>query len=131
VPGGILGVIGGLLLIYAIYLPYSQGFVLAAHINVLLIVLSLAGSLFYAIRSNTWKKLSLSKSIDSKVREDYSTQVKVGDKGQAVSRLTPMGKARFDNLHLEVKSYTGFVDQGTEIEIVEIEQDRIIVKPLK
>jgi len=131
VPGGILGIVGGLLLFYAIYLPYGEGFGIEAHINVIAILAVLSLSLYLMVRSNTWNKIKLSKSIDSTVKKNVSDSINLGDIGICVSRLVPMGKARFGDIHAEVKSYSTFVDQGTEIEVVEIKNDKIIVKPLK
>jgi membrane-bound ClpP family serine protease len=131
VPGGILGIVGGLLLFYAIYLPYGAGYGIEAHINVIAILVALSLSLFLMVRSNTWNRIKLSKSIDSTVAKNVSDSINIGDIGICVSRLVPMGKARFGDIHAEVKSYSTFVDQGTEIEVVEIKNDKIIVKPLK
>jgi len=82
------------------------------------------------IRSNTWNKIKLSKSSDSRIKKNVSDSIKVGEIGVCISRLSPMGKARFGDLHAEVKSYSKFIDQGTEVEVVEINKDKIIVKPL-
>ena len=131
VPGGILGIVGGLLLFYAIYLPYGAGYGIEAHINVIAILVVLSLSLFLMVRSNTWNRIKLSKSIDSTVAKNVRDSINIGDIGICVSRLVPMGKARFGDIHAEVKSYSAFVDQGTEIEVVEIKNDKIIVKPLK
>ena len=128
-PGGIVGIIGGLLLFYGIYLPYAEGYVLGGHINLLAIIIVLALSIYYAVRTKTWRKMRLSKNIDSRAKEDMTTLVKVGDIGVSISRLTPIGKARFGNEYYEVNSKTGFVDQNVEIEIVNIEKDKIIIKP--
>lgn len=130
VPGGILGVIGGLLLVYAIYLPYAEGFTIGGHINLAVIILVLALSLFGSIKSGTWSRLALKANIDSKAREYFDANVNVGDRGTSISRLTPIGKARFEDNIIEVKSFVGFVDQNTEIEIIDIEKDKVIVKPL-
>ena len=130
VPGGILGIVGALLLIYAIYLPYGEGFTIAAHINTAAIVLVLAASLFASVKSGTWNRMALKADISSKARDNFSTNIKVGDRGVSISRLTPIGKARFGNSYIEVKSYTGFVDQHTKIEVIDIEKDKVIVKPI-
>jgi len=130
VPGGILGIVGGFLLLYAIYMPYGAGYGMEAHINVVAILFALSISLYIMIRSNTWNKIKLSKSSDSRIKKNAADSIKVGDAGVCISRLSPMGKARFGDLHAEVKSYSEFVDQGTEIEVVEIKKDKIIVKPL-
>ena len=55
-------------------------------ISIVMLVLSL--------RSKTWKKAMLSTSINSKVNQE-SDNFEIGDEGSSISRLTPMGKARF------------------------------------
>jgi len=130
VPGGILGIVGGLLLLYAIYMPYGAGYEMEAHINVVVILLALSVSLYIMIRSNTWNRIKLSKSSDSRIKKNAADSIKIGDAGVCVSRLSPMGKVRFGEMHAEVKSYSEFVDQGTEVEVIEIKKDKIIVKPL-
>lgn len=131
VPGGILGIAGGLMLVFAIYLPYYYDLGIGAHINTLVVLAIFALGLFLSIKNKTWKRLELSTNVSSKVRKQMDELVSVGDIGISISRLTPMGKARFGDQSLEVKSYSGFVDPQTEIEIIEIFKDKIIVKPIK
>lgn len=130
VPGGILGIFGGLLLIYAIYLPYSEGYTIGAHINTIAIFLILTGALFTIIKQKSWKRVELKASIDSKVRDDYRYKAFVGEKGLTMSRMTPLGNVKFTNEVMEAKSDVGFLDPHTEVEIISIERNEIIVKPL-
>ena len=53
----------------------------------------------------------------------------VGDTGKAVTRLAPIGTARFDGKSYEVKSLEGMIDAGTDIEVVLFEDNKIYVKP--
>ncbi len=131
VPGGILGIVGGLLIIFAIYLPYYYELGLGAHINLLIVLAVLTIGLIVSVKSKTWSKISLKTDVSSKVRENISDKFSIGDKGVSISRLTPMGQARFGEQMAEVKSYTGFIDPHTDIEIIEIYNDKIIVKPIK
>jgi len=130
VPGGILGILGGLLLIYAIYLPYSEGYTIEAHINTFLIFSILTIALFTIIKQKSWRRVELKNSIDSSVKEDYRETINIGDKGITISRLTPLGTIRIGSKTLEGKSDTGFLDPKTEIEIISTDRNEIIVKPL-
>ncbi len=130
VPGGILGIIGGMMLIFSIYLPYSYGMGMSAHINTIAILFVLTLGLFISVKSKTWRRLELSTDVSSKVRQQVDELVSVGDIGVSISRLTPMGKARFGEMTIEVKSYTGFIDPKTELEIIDIIKDKVIVKPI-
>ncbi len=130
VPGGILGILGGALLIYAIYLPYSEGYTTEAHINTTIIFLVLTTSLFTIIKQKAWKRVELKTNINSSVKDDFRTIVSVGETGITISRLTPLGTVRIANKTLEAKSDVGFIDPKTEIEIININRNEIIVKPL-
>lgn len=58
-------------------------------------------------------------------------QVVIGDRGQTVSMLRPAGKAKIDGKTLDVVSIGTFIDAGDEIEVVEVNANRVVVrKPL-
>jgi membrane-bound ClpP family serine protease len=55
----------------------------------------------------------------------------IGDKGTAVTRLAPMGNARFGNNLMEVISMDGVVNSGSEIEVVMLDDAKVYVKICK
>jgi len=130
IPGGILGVIGGMVLLYGIYLPYSVGETTGGHITLFATLVLLTLSLFMAIRSQTWKKIQLDKVIDSNVKNKDSDSLLIGEQGVTTSRLNPMGTARFDSKYIEVTSFDTFTDEGMRVEIMKIEKNKIIVKQI-
>lgn len=82
------------------------------------------------LRGKTWRRFALNTEIDSKVNVE-AEKLSVGMNGKAQTRLAPMGTGRFDSITCEVKSYdNSMVDAGTAIEIVEIVDGKIIVKPI-
>ncbi len=86
----------------------------------------------FMLKAGTWKKLMLNKAIDSKVdfvKRDEG-RIKIGDKGKTITRLNPMGKVMIGNDFYEAKAMDKLIDQNTEVEIVKIESNKIIVKPL-
>lgn len=88
-------------------------------------------TLYYALKSQTWKKAALNKEIKGKVNVIDPEKIKTGDKGKTVSRLAPMGKAFINGEYYEVKTDGEFVDQNTEIIISKIEFNKITVKTAK
>jgi membrane-bound ClpP family serine protease len=129
VPGTtIVGVGGIILLAIGIYLSYAYLGTIAGHISsascVVVVILSLA----VLLKGNTWKRMALDSSIDSRSLVNMSTQVTVGDRGVTVSRLNPMGKALFGEKMLEVTADGEFVDEAKDIEVVKVEQNKIKVK---
>lgn len=129
IPGvGIAGILGLVSLGGSCFYAFNQlgstvGAIVTA-VNVALVV----GLSIYVLRAKTWKRLSLDTNIDSKAVAD--TGLAVGDRGVTVSRLAPMGSARFDTELIEVKALEGFVDPEVEVEIVLMEDGKIYVKPV-
>ena len=129
IPGvGVAGILGLLSMggscFYAFYeFGNVTGYIVTAVNVVLLVALSI-----WVLRAKTWKRMSLETSIDSKAVE--SSVLAVGDRGKTLTRLAPMGSARFGDFVVEVKAVEGMLDPNIEVEVVLIEDNRIYVKPL-
>lgn len=91
---------------------------------------SSVGILILSLRAKTWERVSLKTTLTGRSNSDnYEELFQVGEIGKTTSRLNPVGKARINNKLVEVTSFSEFVDQNVEIEIVQIEGNKIIVKP--
>lgn len=91
----------------------------------------LLAALYLSMRSKTWDRISLKTAVDGSAAPDLPAgELIAGRQGTALSRLNPMGKARFGNLTVEVSAPCGFIDAGTPIEIIRTEDRKIYVKPL-
>ena len=83
----------------------------------------------YVLRAKTWGKVSLKTNTSNKTGNNPAGEgITVGDKRRAPSRAAPMGTAVFNGKTYEVKSLEGFIEDGEEVEIVLIEDNKIIVK---
>lgn len=94
-------------------------------------VISLS-SLVYALRSGAWKKFALKKSIDSRVNEEITDEIQklqIGDIGETVSALRPIGKVEFGDTLYEARTLGAYVESGNEVKIIRIEDNKIIVEP--
>lgn len=122
-----VGLIGVACIGFGIYLGYKFFGTAAGHFIVL--GTAAAGILltWYALRAQTWKKLSLHTQIDSKV-EGVDPAVKAGDTGIAVGRLAPMGKVKVGEYMAEALSESGYIEAGREVEILKVYTDKVIVK---
>jgi membrane-bound ClpP family serine protease len=124
---GILGLVsmgGSCYLAFADY-GTSTGLVVLSVIVVVLIIL-----LIWVLRAKTWEKMALKTNITAKAGLP-EVSVSTGDRGQSVTRLAPMGNARFGDEVLEVSSMSGIINSGEEIEVVMIEDCKIYVKSCK
>ncbi len=129
-PGtNVAGVIGFILVAIGIWQTYEIYGTTAGTILLISTLIISMLSLFYLLKSRTWKKATLEKQIDSRVNIIDGTKIKVSDTGKTISRLVPTGKAIINGEYYEVKTTGEFLDHNTEIEIVKIEHNKIIVKP--
>jgi membrane-bound ClpP family serine protease len=125
--GGAIFVIGGIVMAFIDH-GTSAGFGVLIGTAILLIVV-----VTMMLRAGTWKKLMLSTTIDGKVDTVHKEEgrVKAGDKGESITRLNPMGKVMVNGEFYEAKALDILIDQRTKIEVVEVENNKLIVKPIK
>jgi len=60
--------------------------------------------------------------------ESKTVSVNVGDIGEVTSTLRPTGKARFGDAVVDVVATAEFLEKGTQVEIIEIHGNRVVVK---
>jgi membrane-bound ClpP family serine protease len=128
VPGttfiGIIGFVSLVLGVYQTFTIYGTTWGIIALVGTSIFSIAM---LVLSLRSKTWTKAMLSTNSDSKVNQE-SNAFKVGDEGIAVSRLTPMGTARFGNQFIEISTFGDFLDPETRIRIVDIKNNKIFVE---
>jgi len=84
------------------------------------------------LKANTWNKFMLKTSIDGKVDTVGAGEGKVrpGDKGITVTRLAPGGKVLVNGEYFEAKSIDILIDPKKEVEVIRIDDNKLIVKPI-
>jgi len=68
--------------------------------------------------------------VDGKVESVDNSKIAVGDTGKTIGRLAPSGKVRVNGEIVEAQSTTGYVNHSTEIKVVKILTNKIIVEPV-
>ncbi len=128
IPGvGVAGILGILSIggscFYAFYeYDNTTGAIVTAVNVVLLVALTV-----WILRAKTWKKMSLETNIDSKAVSSDASVLALGDRGKTLTRLAPMGSARFGDYVVEVKALEGMLDPNIDVEVVLIEDNKIYV----
>tara|TARA_B100001094_G_scaffold202777_1_gene196689 strand:+ start:1414 stop:1887 length:474 start_codon:yes stop_codon:yes gene_type:complete len=132
IPGTtIFGILGVISIFSSDYLSYTYfGSEIAIAYSILNSILSLI-IIVYALKSDTWKKIALNKVHLEKVNKNKYDELKKGDLGLSSSSLKPYGKAVFRNKTYEVKSQENFIEENKKIKIINILQDKILVKTSK
>lgn len=125
-PGvGMTGVLGFLCLAVSCICAFctqgtTAGLVVTAISSLLFIAL-----LIYVFKVKSWRRFMFDKASCS-ADDDC---IGIGDKGIAVTSLSPSGSAKFGNDVYDVTALEGRIAQDREVEVVLIENNRIYVRP--
>ncbi len=132
IPGITIAGIGGfLLLIGSVYIAFKSYGTVAGFITLAVVLIAAPMMIFYFFKSRSGKKMILESQIEGKVETINAKKIKVGDIGKAIGRLAPTGKVKVNGEVVEAQSTGSFVDQQTEVTIVKVLSNKIIVEPLK
>ena len=130
IPGfGVAGILGLLSLAGAAILGFTMFYTTTGLIILGAIILATAISTWLILRSKTWKRATLNTKISARV--DTAPEEKgivPGVQGVTTSRLAPSGKARLSGEDVEVVSREGIIPSGSKIEVISIEDGKIIVR---
>ena len=130
VPGITIAGIGGVLLIgTSIYLTYEHHGVSAGNYMLLGAVLFMFLSVYFSLKSKTWKRTMLDFKLEGRVNTFEPDIVKPGDTGKSLTRLAPIGKAEVKGVYYDAKSSDNIIDANTDITVVKVLSDKLIVKP--
>ncbi|MDG1277681.1 MAG: NfeD family protein [Algoriphagus sp.] len=128
VPGttivGILGMIVSLAGIAYAFISFEPE--VAWWITGIAVILNVA-AIIYGFSSGVWNRFSLKSEIKGGTFDGRTEGLQVGMPGRTISDLKPVGKAMIDDKIYEVRSSGGFISVGTEITIIKIENNTIIV----
>lgn len=128
VPGttivGILGMIVSLAGIAYAFISFEPE--VAWWITGIAAILNLA-AIIYGFSSGVWNRFSLKSEIKGGTFDGRTEGLQVGMPGRTISDLKPVGKAMIDDKIYEVRSSGGFISVGTEITVIKIENNTIIV----
>jgi membrane-bound ClpP family serine protease len=130
VPGAtVVGILGFIAIGISVWQAYAAHGTPEGHYFLLGAILLTILLLYFALKSNTWRKAMLGSEVKSKVNVIEAGMVKPGDEGKTISRLAPIGKALINNEYYEVHSLGEYVDPQTPIVVIRVEFSKIIVKP--
>jgi membrane-bound ClpP family serine protease len=132
IPGVTIAGIGGFILlglsVYIAFVSYGTGI---GFLTLTFVLVASPLMIFYFFKSKTGKKMVLESLIDGKVEGVNTEKIHVGDAGKTLGRLAPSGKVKVNGEVLEAQSVGGFVDHNTEIKVIKILTNKIIVEPVK
>ena len=90
--------------------------------------LSMAFLFILALKLKTRQRFGLKSEIDSKVGTLEEGSVNIGDTGETVSKLSPIGKAMIRDVLYEVRSEGGYIDAHRSIKVIRLDGNKIYVE---
>ena len=123
----IAGIAGALFAIGGVAYAYSIN-VMLGNITLGSSIVAFGGLFLWLLRSNSFNRVSLKADIESTVVSPRDMELNIGDEGITLSRLAPIGKARFNNITVEAKSTGDFIDENTPVVIKRVEGYNVIVE---
>ncbi|MDR1330696.1 MAG: NfeD family protein [Tannerella sp.] len=123
--GGALFAIGGV--VYSYYTLGTAG----GHVTLGASLVVYGAFFYWILRSKSLRRIALNTTVDSKLASTRDMGLNPGDEGITLSRLAPIGKARFGNTTVEAKSMESFIDEQTPVVIMHIEGYHVIVKSIQ
>ena len=123
----ISGIAGALFAIGGVAYAYSIS-VTAGNITLGSSIVVFSGIFLWLLRSNSFSRVSLKTDIESTVESPRDMELNIGDEGVSLSRLAPIGKARFKNITVEAKSTGEFIDENTPVVIKRVEGYNVLVE---
>lgn len=130
-PGITIAGIGGFLFAAAgVIYAYSVG-EMAGHITLFLSLITFGGAFVWLLRSRSFNRVALKTNVDSKLVSSRDLGINPGDEGITLSRLAPIGKARFNGITVEAKSMDELIDEKVAVEVVRVDGYNVLVKRKK
>jgi len=129
IPGlTVMAIAGGAFSIGGIYYAFRNLGTTAGIVTLLLVVAMVGIAFIYLVKSKALDHIALKTNIDSTVTDKELPDISVGDNGITISRLNPMGKVRINNITMEAKTMSGFIDENTTVTVVKVSPTQLIVR---
>ncbi|HYD84913.1 MAG TPA: NfeD family protein [Opitutus sp.] len=132
VPGGVLGVIGGLLMLGGCVLAFNEFGVEGGGLATVVALACLALGLYVEFRllprTRFGKKLFLSNSVDARSQPlPADATAVVGKTAEALTTMAPSGYVAIDGRRYEARSQAGLIAKGTTVRVVGVDNFHLIV----
>lgn len=131
VPGGVLGVLGGLAVVWGCVKAFGLG-PLWGFASIVLSIAVTIGLVVGFLRSRAAKRLVLS-SEEPKTWKAQNLHLPdlVGVEGRTLSALRPAGLAELGEARVDVVADSEFIDAGVTVRVVEVEGNRVVVEAVE
>ena len=128
IPGLTLtAVAGAAFSIGGVYYAFRYIGTTAGIITLVSVVIMIGIAFVYLVKSKALDRIALKTDIDSTVGAKELPDISEGDKGIAISRLNPIGKVRVNNITMEAKTLSEFIDENSTVTVIKVFPTQLIV----
>ncbi len=130
IPGVTIAGVGGFLLLAgSVYIAFAEMGKIAGFITLAVVLILSPLMVYYFFKSKAGKKMILDSKIDGKIVNMEHGKIQAGDIGITIGRLAPMGKIKINGEVVEAQSAGIYINEHTEIQVIKIHLNKIIVEP--
>lgn len=135
VPGGVLGILGGILMLVGCGIAFAEygvnGGAIASLIAIILVSLMLYFEFFVLPKTKWGKKMFLQSTVNSKSQPlPADAAMVIGQSGEALTTLAPSGFVLVGGKKYEAASQSGLLPQGATVKVTGLDNFRLIVTKL-
>lgn len=131
IPGVTIAGIGGfLMLALSVYIAFTEYGTVAGLVTLAVVLIAAPWMIYYFFKSKSGKNMILESKVEGKIDGINLENIKIGDVGKAIGRLAPGGKVKINDEVVDAQSTGSFIDQQTEIKVVKVLANKIIVEPV-
>jgi membrane-bound ClpP family serine protease len=132
IPGVTIAGIGGFILLgISVYIAFAEYGTGIGFLTLTFVLIASPLLIYYFFKSKSGKKMMLETFVDGKVESVDNSKIKVGDTGKTIGRLAPSGKVKVNGEIVDAQSTGAYVDHNTEIKVLKMLTNKIIVEPVK
>lgn len=131
IPGGIVGAIGGVSLLAAVYFAYEEFGLSGALAAFVIGAAGVVGSLVFEFKvlakTPMGRRFFLENKIAAKSQPDVADDALLGKEGRALTALSPSGYVLVEGRKIEASSRSGFLEKGQKVRVESFDQFKITV----
>ncbi|MDQ8187313.1 NfeD family protein [Pelagicoccus sp. SDUM812002] len=134
IPGGIVGIFGGIAMLAAVVISFDQYGVEGAILTFVIGLVGLVACLWFEFKilpkTAAGKRLFLQDTIGGKSQPDVGDDSMIGRQVETATPLSPSGYIIVDGKKIEAVSRSGFLEKGESVKIDSFDQFRVTVSKL-
>jgi membrane-bound ClpP family serine protease len=136
VPGGLLGLVGGLCLLAGVVAAFNQfgasGGAIATALALAIGAVTIYAEFVILPKSRLAKKFTMSETVAGRSQPEVADRAAViGREVVAVTKLAPSGVVTLDGRRYEAFSQSGLAEVGSRLKVVDTDTFRLIVTQIK